>query len=178
VNRTEIANYALGIIGAQRISSLDETGPAAAKCKSLLPVSESHVLRLYDWPSHTAREVLPLVDPIPESAPFEKAYTLPSNSRVLGIEPQGAYIIERGILFTDATICCCRYILPPASEYPDELLSECIALHLATRLAVDMADDLQKQMAIKQELQSTLAQARLIAGDEGTAPDTGTPWWT
>lgn len=180
MNRTEIANYALGVIGSQRINSLDDSSTIAAKCKNLLPVSEGHVLRIHAWPSHTVRMVLPMIGvehPAQENAPKSFGYVLPHNLRVLGVEPATPYVIENGVIFTDSATCTIRFVSPPTAEYTDPHLAEAIALHLATRLAVDMADDLQKQATIKQEYFQVLDQARQIASDESTDADDSRAWW-
>jgi hypothetical protein len=97
--------------------------------------------------------------------------------RILGITPQGSYLIENGTIYTDDDTCTVTYVKPPTEDYADTHLAEAIALHLATRLAVDMADDLQKQATIKQEYESVLYQAKQIASDEASDGDESRAWW-
>jgi len=176
MNRTEIANYALALIGVPRITDLTDGTKTANKISGLIVPSEEYVLRLHDWPSHTATQALALTVDTPLVG-FAYRYSLPPNTRIIELVGGGAYRIEQQYLETDLNPVYCRYVLPATGDYSDPLLSEAIALHLAQRLAIDIADDQTKRAAIQQEFMMVMQQARSVASNEGTMADDTPGWW-
>ena len=176
MNRTEIANYALALIGNARITSLDESSVLANRLKDMLPFSERAVLREFDWPSMIGRASLNRLVTTPDNAPYAYAYAPLDWSRLINVVKGSVYLYEGDYIYSDDVTLTVKYIKPPQEEYHDIGLSEAISLHLAMRAAIDIAKDESLQAMLAREYEKIQGKAIGLAireSDGETQPPAG-----
>jgi hypothetical protein len=111
------------------------------------------------------------------AAPYLYAFTVPNCTKFLGLITDDKYQIEGQLLYTNLETPVGRWVKPAQEDYIDEGLSESIALHLASRLAVDLSQDMNKKAQLYQEYLAVLRAATQDAATESEDDGETTPWW-
>lgn len=183
-----ICNRALGFLGADRITALDEDSAPARLCSVFYDNARDASLRAYPWNFAIRRATLAEVQPAPAWG-YQRAFQLPEGPlpeyclRVLdvdGAEDLGVpYAVEGRRILTDlAAPLLVRYLarVEDAAQY-DSLFADT----LAARLAVDLAYPLTASGAMVEQMlrayQMRLAEARAVDAREGSAGMLAAPEW-
>lgn len=162
----EICNRALGLLGAQRITSLIDDSKAGRACNNNYVTSRDTVFQEHTWKECTRRAILA---PLSSAPLFEWTYqyqlpTDPYCIRVLDVyNSVSSWKVEgRYLLTNDATvnIVYIGRITDPNVYSP--MLKEAIALKLASDICFEITGDAKLIGLFKNEYQKTLAEARSL----------------
>lgn len=164
-SKTEICNFALGLVASDSISSIDEATVTARLCKLHMDQTTREVLRRAPWRSCRARAVLVANTAIPAFG-WNKSYPLPPNwLRMVSfneIEPcnirKELFEIEGKELLTDqgtANIVYIRDITQetggPGFNQMDAMLTKAVYTALASKLAWPI----QQSRTLKESLEAS-----------------------
>lgn len=152
ITHTDLANYALAHLGESAISTIDDPASKAARvCRKFILPSIDEVLRSHRWNCATKRVALS-ASASPPVHGYRKAYALPADFvrllEVNGEQWTGSeefFEIEDGFLLGDFSAAEIRYIARIEVARFDALLTEAIALKLATKVAVPLTANLNLQ---------------------------------
>ena len=176
-----ICNSALVKVGAERITSLDESTPGAIACNEQFTKIRDEVLRAHPWNCVIARVELASVadyeDPMGE---WTAQFSLPSDClRVLRTKDDVDYKIEGRYLLSNDSECSIQYIKRETdySKY-DPMLLECLSLRLAVELAYLITQSKSVAELLMIQYKALLSEARSADGQEGTADDAVVTDWT
>ena len=166
---TQIANYALGLIGDSQISDIDDPGSKPARvCKQFLQATIDEVLRLHRWNCAIKRATLARLADAPNHG-YRHAYALPTDSlRLLEVngEPWNGseefFEIEGKAIVIDATECKIRYVRRIGVADFDPLLAKAVAISLAMTICVPLTANLQLQQTIAAQMVRAIATARQV----------------
>jgi hypothetical protein len=154
LSKTDIANQALGRIGAQSIMSLDDTGTKAAiEAKRIFEATVKEVGRSAPWACLQKRVELAALSAVP-AFEWAKQYQLPTDFLGL-VQLNGYYVneltpddyeIEGRVLLTDDDEAKIKYTAykEETGDY-DSLFTNAIVVMLAAKLAMPIAQN--EQMA-------------------------------
>jgi hypothetical protein len=156
VTLTDLANAALGYIGEQKVSDIDDTGSKAARvCKQFAQDTIDEVLRGHRWNCAIARATLTQNASNPASDRYTHAYAMPTKClRLLDVngetwEHANEYMeLEGSTLYVNSDTAVVRYIKQIGVAAFDPLLAEAVALKLAAKIAIPLTANmgLQTQM--------------------------------
>lgn len=164
----DICNDALGRVGANPITSLDDNSTEAKECKKKFPTCRDLLLEEFDWRFATQRFALAaeVDEPVYE---FGYAYTLPSQvMRVLAVTDGGGVPIEwqtegRSVLTGTAGPLYLKAIVraDDPSTWP-ALFREALSYRLSAEVCVPLAGDkgLFQFLDAKAEMLAKRAQNR------------------
>lgn len=146
----DICNDALGLLGMDSITDIDDTDDAnAVKCSQFFDLTRDALLRRHAWGFAVTRAELAQSETSP-SFGYEYAYPLPSDClRVLVAAEEGEdldspvlataglqYAIEAGSVLTDSETCYIKYIKRiEETGYYDSLFCDALSKALAVKLA-------------------------------------------
>ena len=146
MDETSICNQALGRIGSNRITSLDEASQPARFCQMFYAQTREEVIQSHPWSFAIARKTLSRLAEAPAFG-WDYQYQLPSD--YLGMiqlndwEPNEArdlYEIEGGKLLTDVDAAELRYIARITdSNLFSPAFVEALAVKLASKLITPLA---------------------------------------
>lgn len=166
---TQLANYALALIGQAKISDIDDTGsPAARAAKEFMQPTIDESLRLHRWNCAIKRATLTQTDPEPVHG-LDYSYQLPSDFlRLLEVngeqweDTDEFHEIEGRRLVTDEDTVEIRYISRIEVASMDPLLAKFVAANLAGTLAIPLTANLQLQQQVMAIRQRVLGEARSV----------------
>jgi hypothetical protein len=163
----EMANRALEAVGADPISSLDDTGKAARLCKRLLPQLRDELLEDHPYPFARARASVAASATAPAFG-FATAYPLPADClRVLGIDaPAGTtWAVEGNALLTDISGELDIFYLRQVTDPGAMAASFCRALsdELAVRLCMPLTGSDSLLNTLENRAARSLIRARANA---------------
>ncbi|MHB8108275.1 MAG: hypothetical protein ACYDH4_12765 [Candidatus Cryosericum sp.] len=164
-SNTELANLALGKLGAKRINDLDtDTTIEADECRTHFTQLRDTLLRSHLWRFAKARATLSESVTAPAFG-FAHAYNLPAD--FLRLYPytfvEGAYVLEGSQLLTNDTTCEIIYIR--RVEDPtlfDPLFVSVFVLELAIALSMAIGQDKSLRQLLDAELGPLMAQVRAL----------------
>ena len=176
---TSVCNAALGLLGAEGITSLeDDVSTTADLCRLFFPQARDAVLRSYPWNFAVRRRNAgaPLSSTDPRAPAYEWTYgfLLPTDTdnyclRVLDTEDGEPYRVEGGVLVCNASSVRYKYIkrVTAISEWDDNA-KESLATHLAMLLALPITKS-NKMMESMAQLWSVMrGDSENIDTQEGT----------
>lgn len=161
-----ICNTALGMLGAQSITSLDESSDRARLCKTFYESSRQALLRMHPWSCATKRvEIAPLA-----TAPvfgWGYAFPLPADFvRVLDCNETDYRLEDRHVL-SNSGVLHLVYVYDNQNESTwDSLLTEAMSIMLASKLAKPLTGSSAESDSQGEALRVLLKQARAINGQE------------
>lgn len=175
LTKTDIANLALGRIGAKRIMDLDDESSAPARvCKNFMEATIREVGRSHTWGCLKKRESLGKLSADPPFG-WKSQFQLPADFLRLvqlnGMEAwevEDFYVIEGKRLLCDEEIAETVYVayIEDSTQF-DSLLSETIGILLASKIAVSIRQDEGLANTLRSEYERTaLPNARRIDGGE------------
>jgi hypothetical protein len=177
LSKTDIANQALGRIGAQRIMDLDDQDSKSARiCKNAFEATVREVGRSAEWNCLKDRDTLGRLTTAPKFG-WAYQYQLPANFlRMLKLngtaadnDPGDEFEVEGRKLLTDAEEANITFITykEDTNEY-DALFTNAVVVLLASKIAVPLRQDgAEMSQALLSEYQRVaLPQARTKDGAE------------
>jgi len=170
-DETEISNIALGILGAEPITSYEHDETTRAKlCRSFYPTSRDATLRAYPWNFAVVRRSLSL-DPTAPIFGYDNKFSLPANPyclRVLELDdPDIDWKIEGRFLLCDSSAVMIKFI----SRVENTALFDSMFVQaLATRLAAILSKPItgSADAGLWQLYASMVQEGKTIDGMEGT----------
>ena len=148
MDKTGIANLALGNLGEASIQSLSDNNARARACSSRIDDVIVTILRMHVWNSALERKLLTNIgEPI---FGWNYIYQLPADYiRVVEVEPVSKYMVEkRNILSNEKTLQLLYVAIPTDINNLDPLLAEAVAM----KLAWEIAETLTSKAGLKQEM--------------------------
>jgi len=148
MDKTGIANLALGNLGEASIQSLSDNNARARACSSRIDDVIVTILRMHVWNSALERKLLTNIgEPI---FGWNYIYQLPADYiKVVEVEPVSKYMVEKkNILSNEKTLYLLYVATPTDINNLDPLLVEAIAM----KLAWEIAETLTSKAGLKQEM--------------------------
>ena len=139
-SKTEIANDALILIGAETINDLDsDSTNEAITCKKVYDICRKSILRSHPWNCATVRRTLPPLTSTPDFT-YGYQFTIPSDCLRLikreSLNDDYSYRIENGKILTNLSSINLVYVkdVTDVSKF-DALLSDLIAAYMAFKVS-------------------------------------------
>ena len=177
--KINIVNRALGLLGAEFITSLTEDTKAARFSNELFDDTRDSIFRLHPWNSCIKRASLSLLSSTPAYY-FTKEFQLPGDFiRIHQPEDDTVeYKIEGNKLLTDQDTFKCTYIFrnETINTY-DPLLVDVLAIKLAANLAMPLLQDPKTLDMMYKLYYEKLASARSADAVEGTPEGIVADFW-
>lgn len=148
MDKTGIANLALGNLGEARIQNLNDNNSRARACNQRLDDVIRAVLRMHTWNSALERATLANVgSPI---FGWNYIFQLPSDCiKVVEVNPVSKYQVEKKNILSNESTLNLLYVANPLDiSNLDSLLIEAIAM----KLALEIAETLTSKVNLKQEM--------------------------
>jgi len=169
-SETDIANQALTLVGASRITSLDDdASEEAIVCRVQYPIARDAVIGMAPWTPFMTRARLSADATAPEWG-FAYRYELPSDC----IQPtrdiytgairliHGDYVIEGNYLLTDRTgpidIRYIRRVTNPGDW--DHMFVHVVSLYLAVLISTKLAQDPAKRSSLRRQFEEVASTAK------------------
>jgi len=175
ISDVSICNMALGHIGDQRITSLDDNTEAAKACNAFYAILRDEVTQAYPWNFAITRVNLASTATVPVYE-YTNTFNLPTNPwclRVLEVQDftEREWTVEGRKLLVNASSVNIRYI--KRLENPGDmtpLFASALSLRLAASLAVRLTEDLKKQAQMWKLYTAVRREARIADSQEGAPP--------
>lgn len=181
VTLTDLANAALGYIGEQKVSDIDDTGSKAARaCKQFAQDTIDEVLRGHRWNCAISRATLTQNVSNPAADRYSAAYALPTAClRLLDVngetwEHSQEYMeLEGTTLYANADTAVVRYVKRIGVSAFDPLLAEAVALKLAAKIAIPLTANLGMQTQMLALFDRVLRKAAAVDSMEMGSRENG-----
>lgn len=183
-SKTDICNYALGLIAEDRIQSIDDANEPARLCKLHLDATIREVLRDALWRSCRKRAAL-TQDTTAPAFGWTYYYSLPVDFiRMVSINDTDIFTIERDLyevegkkIATNETIAKIIYIFDITQESGgsgynnmDPMLTEAVYTKLAAKLAWQLQQSRTLRESILQQYMELLRKAKGADARDGFDP--------
>jgi hypothetical protein len=172
VNQTDVCNIALGMIGQNFITAIDDGTHTANQCKLFFEPSRDACLRDHKWNFALKRQAL--AQTTPPASGWSYAYTLPPDCvRVIELngDPEAEWEIERRALVTDAVTATVLFIAKADDvNLWDALFVEAFATLLASKLALAVAHDAGYSKDLLGLYNMRIVDAKAVDGQESGVP--------
>jgi len=148
MDKTGIANLALGNLGEASIQSLNDNNARARACSARIEDVIVTILRMHVWNSALERKLLTNIgEPI---FGWNYIYQLPADYiKVVEVEPVSKYMVEKKNILSNEKSLYLLYVATPTDiNNLDPLLVEAIAM----KLAWEIAETLTSKSGLKQEM--------------------------
>jgi len=148
MDKTGIANLALGNLGEASIQSLSDNNARARACSARIDDVITTILRMHIWNSALERKLLTNIgEPL---FGWNYMYQLPADYiKVVEVEPVSKYMVEKKNILSNEKTLYLLYIANPTDiGNLDPLLAEAIAM----KLAWEIAETLTSKSGLKQEM--------------------------
>lgn len=163
-----ICSAALLMIGADDISSFDETSREAKLCANLYATTRDELLQLYPWRFAVGQMQLPQLTDKPLFG-FRYAYQLPADMlRLLGTDTPVPYRMFENRLFSDASTMRITYLFKVSEARLPAYFVRAIELKMAEILAIALQEDLSKSRLMGDKADKQLIRARAIDAQQQT----------
>jgi hypothetical protein len=160
-----ICNAALGMLGAQSISSLDDSTERARLCKDVYPQARAQLLRSHPWNCATKRALLAPLTTAPAFG-YSYQYQLPDDYvRVQSVDAQ-EYELEGRKLLADQSSIALVYTYDAPEGVWDSLLIEAMSLLLASKLSKAITGSSTDAAERMYQFKELVKQARSVDGQE------------
>lgn len=173
-----ITNQALGLVGAQYISSLTDGSTNARHAYAIYDETKLELLQFHDWSFVTKRAKLTLNDE--EPGDWKYSYQLPGDFvRFIGFvgyeNPE--YQIENITLYTDIADANLRYVADLAEQYYSPMFTQALVLTLAAKLSNPIKNSRQMERDYSAKANQYLFMARMQDADTAMNDDTDKALW-
>ena len=148
MDKTGIANLALGNLGEASIQSLSDNNARARACSARIDDVITTILRMHVWNSALERKLLTNIgEPL---FGWNYIYQLPADYiKVVEVDPVSKYMVEKkNILSNEKTLYLLYVAIPTDINNLDPLLVESIAM----KLAWEISETLTSKAGLKQEM--------------------------
>lgn len=169
ITEVSICSNALGKLGDNAITSLDDPTERARWCKRFYAKCRDAALRAHNW-NFAVKRVALVQSATPPTFGFLYAYQLPPDYLMLLELSEGAdipYRIEGGQLLADVPALSIRYIARTGdTAQMDPLFVEYLEAKLAAELAIPLTNSQSIYQAMQLEARTKLQEARTRDGQE------------
>jgi hypothetical protein len=173
MNSTDICNMALGMIGQNFITALDDGTHTANQCKLFFEPARDACLRDHKWNFGLRRKTLARTTP--PASEWSYAYQLPPEClRVIALndDPDLRWAVEGRTLVTDAPSATASFIATVDDVNAwDALFVEALTTLLASKLALAVAHDASYSVELLKIYNLRYADAKAVDGQEQGAAD-------
>ena len=179
VSALKICNDALTLLGNNPIAALDENTKAARLCNQFYTSAVAATLRAYNWNCATARAEL-TADTEPPEFGFAIRYALPGDClRVVAVSGNThEWKIENGYILTNSAVVQIIYIKRISASEMDVMLSEAVAVKLASLIAFPLTNSATVAKAMFDLYKEKLADAHTMdAFENGTGEHLASDTW-
>jgi len=179
VSALKICNDALTLLGNSPITSLAENTKAARLCSQFYASAVAATLRAYNWNCATARAEL-TADTEPPEFGFAIRYALPGDClRVVAVSGNThEWKIENGYILTNSAVVQIIYIKRISASEMDVMLSEAVAVKLASLIAFPLTNSATVAKAMFDLYKEKLADAHTMdAFENGTGEHLASDTW-
>lgn len=181
-NDTDLANYALALLGEAEISAItDQSSKAARMCLQFATPARQETLRMGRWNCATKRVDLVESLPVPING-YGHQFQLPTDFlRLMDVNGEAVkeadeyFEIEGRKFLTDQETVWVRYIADIGIGACDALLQAAIATRLAGKIAIPLSGRIEQADAMETLFQRRLAEAQGIDAKETASAD-NSPW--
>ncbi len=173
MNATDICNMALGLIGQNFITALDDGTHTANQCSAFFAPARDACLRDHLW--NFALKRAGLAQTTAPAAQWAYAYRLPADClRVVALngDAQLRWAVEGRTLVTDEPSAAILYIARAEdTNLWDALFIDAFTLLLASKLALAVAHDAGYSSELLKLYNLRYADAKAVDGQEQGLPD-------
>lgn len=182
----EMYNQAIALLPANQISSEGENSLEARECRRFYPLIKARMLEgPVEWSFQIARAPLALLVVNGRSSEWAYAYALPADfatpiyltvdlgsaGTALPYVVEEPYIIDRGVLYTNAEYAVLEYGVNDVAEADlPAMVAEAMILELASKLAVPVKSD--RRLKLELAAEADAAWQRAMADDQNRQPRT------
>ncbi len=169
-SRVAVCNMALGLIGAEMISSITApTTEAERKCALYLDQAIDETLRLYPWNCAIKRAALARLSAAPTWG-YAYAFALPADDirGLWGDYPDCSFKIVSGELHTDEDTFNLEYISRIGVNEMDPVILGAVIAKLAEYLAFAVTNSGSMAEAMTKRFEMALIKATIADSQEGT----------
>jgi len=177
--KINIVNRALGLLGAEFISSLTEDTKSARFANELFDDTRDAVFRMHPWNCCIKRAALSKTSNTPAYY-FTSEFQLPADwIRIVKPEDDAQeYKIEGDKILTEGDTFKCTYVFQNTTIATyDPLLIDLLAIKLAVNLTMPLLQDLRTLDAMNNLYMQKLADARSSDAMEGTPEGLNADFW-
>lgn len=164
--KVDVANQALNLIGADSITSFDESTVTARRIKSVYDTSRKALLRLHPFQCATKRVKL---SPLSESPDFEYShqFQLPDDLiRIINTNIED-YTVETDRVLANSDRLNLVYVFNNQNEETyDSLFTECLILYIAYKISNSTSGSQSTSDSYYQQCQALLQEARAVQAQE------------
>ena len=168
--KTDIANQALSLIGADSISSFEENTNTARRIKTVYDTSRKALLRLHPFQCAVKRIKLSPLATQPEFG-YAYQYQLPDHLiRIINTNTED-YVVETDRLLSNSTALNLVYVSDNKNEESyDSLFVECLILYLAYKLSKPITGSQGTSDSYYMQCQELIKQAKAVQAQEIPSP--------
>jgi hypothetical protein len=173
MNATDICNMALGMIGQNLITALDDGTHTANQCRLFFEPARDACLRDHKWNFALKRKAL--AQTTAPAADWSYAYQLPPEClRVVELngDPELAWAVEGRTLATDEPAAAILFIAKADDANAwDALFVDSLTTLLASKLALAVAHDASYSLELLKIYNLRYSDAKAVDGQEQGAAD-------
>ena len=164
--KTDIANQALSLIGADSITSFEEQTSTARRMKTVYDTSRKALLRLHPFQCATKRIKLTPLLVCPEFG-YAYQYQLPDDLiRIINTNTED-YVLETDKLLSNSNTLNLVYVFDNKNEETyDTLFVECLVLYIASKITKATTGNQGNADSLYMQCQELLKQAKAIQAQE------------
>lgn len=173
-SKIEIVNVALGYLGAQPVSDVDEKTEQAKRARLFYDMTRDSVLRSFPWAFALKQWNCPAVKAAPVFKDFKYGCSVANDClRVLhAVDPNVRYERAGRYIYSDENPIDVIGIRRVDSEVEfDAVFSEVFALKLACNLSVVLADDKGLRDRLRNDYEMLIKTAQVKSALEGPAQE-------
>lgn len=173
-SEVSISNMALGWLGGNLITSLDDESTEAALCKANYDICRDAVLEDRDWTFATARQILSALTAAPAFGYAYQYQVPPDLIRILMVSDEPLFVHDLDwerqghVIVTDASIVYVKYI--KRVEDPSKFTAgfvHALAARLAMEIALPLTNSLDMQSQMVSMYGTKLERAGAMDGMQG-----------
>lgn len=178
-SKIQIVNYALRLLGAGRLTALDDDVEQARVADDVYDICLDDVLVDHNWNFATKRDDLAALEDAPEFG-FDVQYQLPNDClRVVQMQDlDSVYKVEGRYLLTNEGEANIIYIaqITDTTKFSPKFVS-CLAARLAAEMAFPLTSSKTKEQLMWGIYKEKITEARFVDGMEGSADQLETEDW-
>lgn len=167
----EICNAALGRLGVETISSINDANPRARLCKILYDKRRDALLRMHPWNFASKRASL-TVDSTAPAFGYARRFPVPTDClHVREINTPYNWEVEGTWILTDDTECMIRYTkeVTAVTDF-DVCFTEVLAIDLAHEMCMPLTGSATRKESLKDDLKKALQECRSLNAFEKSPP--------
>lgn len=164
--KVDIVNQALNLIGADSITSFDESTITARRIKSVYDTSRQALLRMHPFQCATKRIKLSPLNDVPDFE-YSHQFQLPNDLiRIINTNIE-EYTVETDRILANSNTLNLVYVFDNKNEETyDSLFTECLILYLAYKISNSTSGSQSTADSYYQQCQALIQEARAVQSQE------------